>query len=63
MILGGAAERRVRFMGFPGGYEFATFMTALLEAGGAGEEVPEPIRTRLDGLANPVDIKVFVTPS
>lgn len=63
MVVGGAAERRVRFMGFPGGYEFATFMTALLEAGGAGEEVPEPLKNSLASIEKPIDIKVFVTPS
>jgi alkyl hydroperoxide reductase subunit AhpF len=63
MVLGGAAQRRVRFMGFPGGYEFATFMSALLEAGGSGEDVPAAVRAQLDALSNPVDIKVFVTPS
>lgn len=63
MVVGGGAERRVRFMGFPGGYEFATFMTALLEAGGSGEDVPDSVRTRLSALDNPIDIKVFVTSS
>ena len=63
MLLGGAAERRVRFMGFPGGYEFATFMTALLQAGGAAEDVPAPLREHLASINKPIDIKVFVTPS
>ena len=63
MIVGGAAERRVRFMGFPGGYEFATFMTALLQAGGAAEEVPAALQKSLATLEKPIDIKVFVTPS
>lgn len=63
IVVGGAAERRVRFLGFPGGYEFASFMSALLEAGGAGEDVPDVLRTRLSALENPIDIKVFATPS
>ena len=63
MVVGGGADRRVRFMGFPGGYEFATFMTALLEAGGSGEDVPDSVRARLSEIASPVDLKVFVTPS
>jgi alkyl hydroperoxide reductase subunit AhpF len=63
MVVGGAADGRVRFMGFPGGYEFATFMSALLEAGGSGEDVPDAVRSQLDALPKPVDIKVFVTPS
>ncbi len=63
IVIGGNAEGRVRFMGFPGGYEFASFVSALLEAGGAGEEVPEPLQQRLASLPDPVDVKVFVTPS
>ncbi|MBV8636821.1 MAG: hypothetical protein JO322_01975 [Candidatus Eremiobacteraeota bacterium] len=63
IVLGGRAQRRARFMGFPGGYEFATFMSAVLEAGSAGEDVPDVLRAKLGELSKPVDIKVFVTPS
>lgn len=63
MLLGGDAGQRVRFVGFPGGYEAATFVKALLEAGGAPDGLPEETRTKLGAMNNPIDIKVFVTPT
>lgn len=63
MVLGGKAENRVRFIGFPAGYEAATLMKALMDAGGAPDAVPQEIAQKLAGVTKPVDLKVFVTPT
>ena len=64
MVLGGAAQKRVRFLGFPGGYEFPTFVKSVLEAGGAPDGLPDDVRKQIaDAVKTPIDIKVFVTPT
>lgn len=63
VLLGGNAQRRVRFVGFPGGYEAASFVKSLMEAGGASDGVPQDLQTKIAGVTTPVDIKVFVTPT
>lgn len=63
ILLGGGAQRRVRFVGFPGGYEAASFIKSIMEAGGAGGGIAQDLQTKLGGVRNPVDIKVFVTPT
>ncbi len=63
IIMGGGAAGRVRFIGFPAGYEAASFVQSIFEAGGATEELPQEVRQKLDTLTKPVELKVFVTPS
>lgn len=62
-VISGAAGERVRFLGFPGGYEAASFVQSLFEAGGATEELPQEVREKVAGLQKPVNLKVFVTPT
>lgn len=63
IVMGGAAGKRVRFVGFPSGYEAASFVQSLFEAGGATEELPQQIVDKLGAVVRPVDMKVFVTPT
>lgn len=63
LIIAGAAERRVRFIGFPAGYEAATLITAIMQAGGAADAIPKDVRSMLDMIDKPIDLKVFVTPT
>lgn len=63
ILLGGSAQRRVRFIGFPGGYEAASLVKSLMEAGGATDGVAQDLQTRLSGVTTSIDIKVFVTPT
>lgn len=62
-LVGGDAAGRVRFMGFPAGYEAASFMQAIFDAGGATEEMPKDVQDKLAGVSQPVALKVFVTPT
>jgi hypothetical protein len=63
IVMGGAAAKRVRFIGFPSGYEAASFVQSVFEAGGATEELPTDVIDQLDVIEKPVEIKVFVTPT
>lgn len=63
ILLGGGAQGRVRFVGFPGGYEAASFIKSIMEAGGATNGIAPDLQTKLGGVTRPVDIKVFVTPT
>lgn len=49
------------FNGIPAGHEFSSFLTGLMEVGGAGEALPEPFKKRIEAIVKPVHIKVFVT--
>lgn len=51
----------IKFNGIPAGHEINSFITALLEMGGAGEELPEDMMAQIKAIDKPVDIKVFVT--
>jgi alkyl hydroperoxide reductase subunit AhpF len=63
IVVGGAAEKRVRFVGFPGGYEASTFIKSLFDAGGAPDGLPQDIQNRIAATEKAVDVKVFVTPT
>jgi alkyl hydroperoxide reductase subunit AhpF len=63
LVLDGAAGRRVRFLGVPAGYEFASFLAALLELAGARDGVDDATRTKLNAIENAIDLKVFTTPT
>ncbi len=54
-------DNGIRFNGIPAGHEINSFITGLIEVSGAGEELPEDFRARLDKVDKPVHIKVFVT--
>ena len=51
----------LKFNGIPAGHEINSFVPALLEMSGAGGALPDDLQKRLDGIKNPVNIKVFVT--
>lgn len=51
----------VKFNGIPAGHEINSFVSAILEVSGAGEEAPEELKAYLEGLKEPVNIKVFIT--
>lgn len=51
----------VKFNGIPAGHEINSFIPAILEVSGAGENLPEDYLKELAGISKPVNIKVFVT--
>lgn len=54
---------RVLFKGTPSGYEFSTLLTSIIDSGRTEPQLSEETRSFLDTLEEPLDIKVFVTPT
>jgi len=63
IVLRGGARGKVRFLGIPSGYEFATLLEGLIDVSRGTSGLAEPTREALQGLAADVHIRVFVTPS
>lgn len=53
----------IRFYGAPSGYEFATLLEDIIMLSGRDSGLSPATRQRLASLTNPVDLKVFVTPT
>jgi len=53
----------VRFFGVPSGYEFSTFLTAIIQVSRGETDLSPDTRKALTGLKAPVHIQVFVTPT
>ncbi len=54
---------RVLFKGTPSGYEFSTLLTSIIDSGRNEPQLSEETKNFLDALEEPLDIKVFVTPT
>jgi alkyl hydroperoxide reductase subunit AhpF len=59
----GLIDSRIRFLGSPGGYEFASLVHAVLLAGGRAPGLSEASRQRLAAVNRPLTIRVFTTPT
>jgi glutaredoxin-like protein len=63
-LLRDGADTRIRFLGAPAGYEFASLVEAVVLAGtGVSGLTAESEASIAEHVTTPVDIKVFVTPS
>jgi alkyl hydroperoxide reductase subunit AhpF len=56
-------DSRIRFLGAPAGYEFISLVQAILLVGGGESILSADNRARVAGVAQPVRIHVFTTPS
>lgn len=63
LVLEGPSGARVRFFGVPGGYEFAALLESLRDVASGQAALSPQTRQKLSGLAAPVHIQVFVTPT
>ncbi|MDP2627596.1 MAG: hypothetical protein Q8Q58_11910 [Candidatus Rokubacteria bacterium] len=63
VVVEGAEDYGIRFLGLPGGYEFANLIDSILVASSATPELSEATQTALAGLQSDVTIKVFTTPT
>jgi glutaredoxin-like protein len=63
LIIEGRKGARVRYLGLPVGYEFASLLQGIREAAAGQAAVTEDIRGKLEGLESRVEIRVFVTPT
>ena len=63
VVMRGTDDTRMRFLGAPAGYEFMSLIEAVLVAGTGDSGLTEESRALIGQVTEPVDIKVFVTPT
>ena len=63
VIVEGARDYGIRFLGLPAGYEFSNLIDSIVAASTGESGLSEDTKTALAGLAADVMIKVFTTPT
>ena len=63
IVVEGARDYGLRFLGVPAGYEFGNLIDAIAIASTGETALSEDTKTALAGLESDVDIKVFSTPT
>jgi alkyl hydroperoxide reductase subunit AhpF len=63
IVVEGAADYGIRFLGIPAGYEFANLIDSIIVASTGEPAVSEATKAALGGLTEDVTIKVFTTPT
>ena len=63
VVVEGERDYGIRFFGLPSGYEFTNLIDAVVLASTGKPALSEETRAALAGLASPVHIKVFTTPT
>ncbi len=64
VLLRGGEDTRIRFLGAPAGYEFASLVEAVVLAGTTDSGLSAESRALIaERVVGPIDIKVFVTPT
>lgn len=54
-------EQGLRFHGVPGGHEFNSFVLAMYNVAGPGQDVGEDMQKRIDEISSPIHIKIVVS--
>jgi len=63
LLLNGNTDGRIRFVGIPSGYEFATLIADIVDVSKGTNGLSEETRAALAEVTTPVHIQVFVTPT
>ena len=63
VVVEGAKDYGIRFLGMPAGYEFSNLMDAILAVSAGEAQLKEETKAALAGLTEDVTIKVFATPT
>jgi alkyl hydroperoxide reductase subunit AhpF len=63
IVVEGARDYGLRFLGIPSGYEFSNLIDAMIVASSGEPALSEATKTSLEGLTSDIDIKVFSTPT
>jgi alkyl hydroperoxide reductase subunit AhpF len=63
IVVEGARDYGIRFLGVPSGYEFSNLIDAMVVVSTGEPELSDTTRSSLGGLAGDVEIKVFSTPT
>ncbi len=62
VVVEGAEDYGIRFLGMPAGYEFSNLIDSIVAASRGEASLSDETKTALDGLTEDVVIKVFATP-
>src|SRR6266511_2884799 len=63
IVVEGARDYGIRFYGVPSGYEFSNLIDSIILASTGEPALSDETKASLQALAEPVDIKVFSTPT
>ena len=63
IVVEGARDYGLRFLGVPSGYEFSNLLDAMIVASSGEPALSDETKASLNALAADVDIKVFSTPT
>ena len=63
IVVEGARDYGIRFLGVPSGYEFSNLIDSMIVASTGEPALSDETKASLAGLASDVDIKVFSTPT
>jgi alkyl hydroperoxide reductase subunit AhpF len=63
VVVEGAKDYGIRFLGIPAGYEFSNLIDAIVAVSSGEAQIQDETRTALGGLTEDVTIKVFATPT
>ncbi len=63
IVVGGKKIYNVLYYGIPAGYEFSSLLGDIIDASKGTTALSDATKEKLRGIKNPVDIKVFVTPT
>jgi alkyl hydroperoxide reductase subunit AhpF len=63
VVVEGAKDYGIRFLGVPAGYEFSNLMDSILAVSSGEAQLKEETKAALAGLTEDVTIKVFTTPT
>ena len=63
IVVEGARDYGLRFLGIPSGYEFSNLIDAMVVASSGEPALTDQTKSTLQGLESDVDIKVFSTPT
>jgi alkyl hydroperoxide reductase subunit AhpF len=63
IVVEGAQDYGIRFLGLPGGYEFSNLIDSIVAVSTGEAGLSDETKTALAGLTEDVTIKVFTTPT
>ena len=63
IVIESDGKRNVRLFGFPGGYEFSSFLQGLMLASKKESGLPDDFKQEVVAIDKPVHLQVFVTPN
>jgi alkyl hydroperoxide reductase subunit AhpF len=63
LVVEGARDYGIRFLGMPHGYEFSNLIDSIIVASSGEPQLSETTKSTLAGLTGEVSIKVFSTPT